>query len=94
MEPPVRRRFRSRAKFRPAARHLPRPVMDRFAALQDAIGERLRAADGIDLRRVHVRSQVAPIRFTLGTTFRILLAHERRHIWQARQVRRAPGFPE
>ncbi len=88
MEPPVRRRFRSPAKFRPAGRHSRERVMERFAALQQAIGERLQCADGLDLRRIRVRSQAAPIRFTLGATFGIVLAHERRHIWQARQVRR------
>jgi hypothetical protein len=33
------------------------------------------------------------LKFTLGQAFRLLAAHERRHLWQARNVRNAPNFP-
>jgi hypothetical protein len=31
--------------------------------------------------------------WSLGTFIAVMLAHERRHIWQAREVRKATAFP-
>ena len=63
----------------------------------DRLNQELRAcflsAEGLDLRGVRVRSQFGPVSFSLAATFLILLAHDRRHIWQARAVRNASGFP-
>jgi hypothetical protein len=33
------------------------------------------------------------VRLPLGAYFHFILAHDRRHLWQARQVRNAAGFP-
>jgi len=33
------------------------------------------------------------ITWSLGTMFAVTLAHERRHIWQARRVRNDKNFP-
>jgi hypothetical protein len=30
---------------------------------------------------------------SLNSAFALMAAHERRHLWQARQVIAAPGFP-
>ncbi len=89
MEPPPRRRFGARKKFA-STRQLPADAcLQRFLALQQGLDDRLRQADGLHLRAIKVRSQAAPISFSLGSTFGILLAHERRHLWQAREVRKA-----
>jgi hypothetical protein len=51
---------------------------------------RLRKADGLDLRRARMRSPVLRwLSYSLGTGLVGFLAHERRHVWQARQVRNA-----
>jgi rubrerythrin len=34
-----------------------------------------------------------PVRFNLLLTLEWIAAHERRHLWQARQVRENPAFP-
>ena len=48
-----------------------------------------------DLRRVMVRSAVAPVAFYSALdAFRILVAHERRHMAQAERILKADGFPE
>lgn len=65
-----------------------------FRAVQAAMVERLRAADGVDLSRVMITSPAWPLlRFSLLTGFAALAAHERRHLDQARRVTRRPGFP-
>ena len=93
-EPPPRRRFRAFKAYRPPARLSHDAVMNAFSAWQDRLVERIRNADGLDLRRARRRSPILPImKWSLGTMFALVLAHERRHIWQARQVRIAKGFP-
>ena len=54
----------------------------------------LRRADGLDLARVKVVSPfVRTMKLGLGPCFQFLLAHERRHLWQAWQVRNCDAFP-
>ena len=93
-EPPPKRRFRAFKRYRPAADHEPHEVMNGFLRWQDVLAERIRAADGLDLRRARRRSPILPLfTWSLGTMFALSLAHERRHIWQARQVRNDRAFP-
>jgi hypothetical protein len=93
-EPPPKRRFRAFKAYRPASRLEPQPVMIAFHAWQDQLAERVAAADGLDLRRARRRSPILPlVKWSLGTMLALVLAHERRHIWQARQVRNDRRFP-
>ncbi len=63
-------------------------VLGEFMDWQDRLDERLRLADGRDLRRARARSPALPLFvWSLGSLFAITLAHERRHLWQARQIR-------
>ena len=71
----------------------PKPMVEivtEFMEWQDKLGATIRRADGLDLRRARGRSPALPlIKWSLGALFAITLAHERRHLWQARQVRNA-----
>ncbi|HET9986609.1 MAG TPA: DinB family protein [Longimicrobiales bacterium] len=94
IEPPPRFRVKSRAIYRPAPEPAPMAdVLARFRALQERLSARLRAAEGLDLGAVAARQPVAPVTLDLGQWFLLTLAHERRHLWQARQVRDEPRFP-
>jgi hypothetical protein len=94
-EPPPRRRFRAFRAYRPPSRLSPDTVMNGFSAWQDRLADRIKGADGLDLRRARRRSPILPLmKWSLGTMFALVLAHERRHIWQARQVRNERRFPE
>lgn len=93
MEPPPRRRIRTRAAFVAQSQLDPARTLERFRSLNAQLGDCMRKAEGIDLKDVKVRSQFGPVSWTLNGTFLMLLAHERRHVWQARQVRKEPAFP-
>jgi hypothetical protein len=94
-EPPPRRRFRAFKGYQPAPRLERDAVMSAFSGWQDLLAERVAAADGLDLRRARRRAPILPLmKWSLGTMFALTLAHERRHIWQARQVRNEREFPE
>ncbi|HSK20510.1 MAG TPA: DinB family protein [Longimicrobiales bacterium] len=95
MEPPPRMRIRTKRTVEPGTR------LDRDATVRDfeAAFRQLQgfivAADGVSLRHARMRSPFAPVlRFTLGQVLAMNLAHARRHLWQARQVRQHPKFPD
>ena len=93
MEPPPRRRMRTGKSFIAPSNLDPSATLQRYIALHDGFRGCIRDAEGIDLKSVKVRSQFGPISWSLNGTFAFLLAHERRHIWQAREVRKEPAFP-
>ena len=94
-EPPPGIRFPAPGRFRPPEASPPfEPILASFLALGPEIGARLDAARGIDLGRARVISPVAPLlRLSLGMTFSLLAVHERRHLYQATELTRRPGFP-
>jgi hypothetical protein len=98
-EPPVRRRFRAPKMFRPApppaAGYPASDVLAEYVAVRDQLLERVRRANGLDLRRAVVVSPANRlVRMSLGAYLAFLAAHDRRHLWQAQRVREAEGFPE
>jgi hypothetical protein len=61
-----------------------------FFASHDEVRAFMRRYRGIDLAGVRfVNPFVRAIRFSLATGLHVIPAHERRHLWQARQVREA-----
>src|SRR5256885_16415132 len=94
-EPPPRRRFRNPRLLEPAHQPLaPDAVLREFLSLRDALTRRVQQADGLDLERVIVVSPVSRFfRMPLGGYFAFLLAHDRRHLWQARQALGAGAAP-
>jgi DinB superfamily len=95
MEPPPRWRMKTQRVFDVPAGvvHAMTHVLPEFVATCDQLGERVRRSDGLDLRRVRVVSPASSLlRMPLGAYFRFVIVHNNRHLWQARQVRAAPGF--
>ncbi len=94
MEPPVKRRQGTFKILVPAQEVPLAPTLAEFRTLREQLAERVRNADGLDLRRARVVSPVTRLlRMPLGAYFAFVLAHDRRHLWQARNVRTAPEFP-
>jgi hypothetical protein len=94
LEPPPRLRMKTPALFQPPAERPRREIMAAFRAYQVQYIDRLRQANGLDLARARVRSPAASwIFLPLGSGFAAMIAHERRHLWQATQVMQAPEFP-
>jgi hypothetical protein len=95
-EPPPRLRTRAPKVIQPP----PNPnrsaseVMHQFKEWQTAIDDRIRRADGVDLKRARAPLPGIPLlKWSLGAMIAVTLAHERRHLWQARTVRNDKGFP-
>ena len=86
-EPPPRFRTRAPQTLQPVPERPRQELMAAFRAYQVQYIDRLRQANGIDLARARVRSP-APywLWLPLGSGFALMSAHERRHLWQARQI--------
>jgi hypothetical protein len=92
-EPPPKRRYKSPRGFTPSYGQPITAVLPTFLHLQDQLALEIEQSDGLDLRRVKVPAPGLPVRFNLLLTLEWIAAHERRHLWQARQVRQNPSFP-
>lgn len=90
---PPKRRFKASKNMQPPPHLTLDQVRDEFVRWQDELGKRLREADGLDLRRAKEVFPFWPFRWSLGSFIQMMIAHERRHVWQARQVRQDPSFP-
>jgi hypothetical protein len=95
MEPPPKWRMKTVGIFAVpgGGTHALSRVLPEFVALRDQLAERVRRAEGLDLERNRTVSPVTRLlRMPLGAYLQFVIAHDRRHLWQARQVRNAPGF--
>ena len=92
LEPPVKVRFRMRAPKKIVPRESP-PLQDaltQFLVSQDQVRAFLRKYADIDLAGVLFPNPfIRGVRFSLATGLHVTAAHERRHLWQAWNVRRA-----
>ena len=94
MEPPPKR------KFKAAKRYTPSPDVDAAKALADyfrmtaRLTGLIQEADGLDLARAKTPFGVLKwVKIPLGARLAHLTTHDRRHLWQAEQVRNDPNFP-
>lgn len=86
LEPPIRRRMKTAAPFVPKSTRAKADAFGDFAALQEKLIDLLREAREGDLREKIVSPFDKRLRFNLYSAFRIVAAHERRHLWQAEQT--------
>jgi hypothetical protein len=94
MEPPPRWKMKTPMKGSAGSTHQAADVLSEFHRVRQELAQRVRQSDGLDLARIRTISPVNRlIRMPLGAYFHFILAHDRRHLWQARAVRGTPGFP-
>ena len=90
MEPPVTQRFRMKAPKKIIPRESP-PLRDaaaQFLTSHVDVGEFLRKYADLDLAHVRFPNPfIRGVRFSLATGLHVIAAHERRHLWQAWNVR-------
>lgn len=95
MEPPPKFRMKTPPMFRvpTTATYRAADLLPEFRRVRDQLGARVREANGLDVARVRTVSPVNRLlRLPLGAYFQFVISHDRRHLWQARQVRDDPRF--
>jgi hypothetical protein len=95
MEPPVKRKFKAVPRLaQPVPVGDASKLLEGFLARQDELERLIRHAEGLNQEKIKIQSPYAWwLRLRLCAVFAFILAHERRHIWQAEAVCRqvAPG---
>ncbi|MDP9193474.1 MAG: DinB family protein [Acidobacteriota bacterium] len=87
LEPPTRQRVKTSAPFVPRSVRAKAEAFGEFASLQSKLAEQLTAARGIDLMKIKIVSPFDKrVRYNVYSAFLILIAHQRRHLWQAEQA--------
>lgn len=93
LEPPVRWRVPNPCSITPAPALPLADALSRFLRSQAAVRSALQSAAGLDLSVRFANPFVPGLRLRALAGFAIIAAHGRRHLWQARRVLAAEGFP-
>ncbi len=93
MEPPPKFSTRAPKVYAPPSEQPKAKVVPEFVAIHDRMLELVTNANGLDLARIKVPNPIVNIKFSLGQRFALLTTHDRRHLWQAWQVRKHVSFP-
>lgn len=87
LEPPIRQRVKTSAPFVPKAVRAKSESLAEFVALQNRLIELARAARGLHLAKIRIVSPFDKrVKYNAYSAFRIIAAHQRRHLWQAEQT--------
>jgi DinB superfamily len=98
-EPPVKKKFKAPKVFAPPAEVDLDTTLAEYRRVAGELKRLTRDADGLHLARVKVTMPALPavlraiVRVPLGGQLTLTTTHDRRHLWQAEQVRNDPGFP-
>jgi DinB superfamily len=88
-EPPPVLKLPAPKSIRPLLQGTAMNALPQFLRSQQLMLERLERANGIDLNRTRITSPFASfVRMSLLALFSVFTSHERRHIWQASNVRK------
>jgi hypothetical protein len=94
VQPASQRKFKAAKHVEPSTSAIDGDIIARFIAHQREVIQHMTLAGSRDLSAIVVTSAVAPVAFYSALdTFKILVAHERRHMAQAERVTNADGFP-
>jgi hypothetical protein len=87
LEPPIRKRVKTAGRFVPRSARAKAEAFGEFATLQSKLVDAVHAAEGLDLRKIKVTSPFdRRVKYNLFSAFKIVVAHQRRHLWQAEQA--------
>ena len=90
MEAPPRRKMKTPRQGVPEAHKSGEEILRAFIAAHDELRSLVHEARDLDLNRIRFRNLfIGLLRYTVGTALLVIGAHDRRHLWQARQVRTA-----
>lgn len=94
LEPPARLKMKTPRAIVPGARKRKAEVWPEFVRIHGQIRACIEENADLDLNGARMRNPLfGLVWMRVGTALRAIAAHDRRHIWQARAVRNADGFP-
>ena len=94
LEPPPMGKMRAPKTIVPATQVNKDEALQSFLHSHAEVRAVMYQAAAFDLNHIRFRNPfVSSLRFTIGTGLLIIASHDRRHLWQAEQVRQSVGFP-
>ena len=98
-ELPVKQKFKAPKLFLPPAEIDPVATIAEYRRISAELKRLTREANGLHLSRVKIEMPALPavlrafVKMPLGGQFLLTTTHDRRHLWQAEQIRNDPAFP-
>jgi hypothetical protein len=90
----VTRRFKAPGSVRPGSALTRAEIMRRYHEAHEEVRRLIRDAAAIDANRTTFPNPFAKfLRVKVATGLHVLPAHDRRHLWQAEQVKQRADFP-
>ena len=93
--PETRRKRKNPTIFNPSSSNIEENIIRRFLSQQNDIVGYMKTTKKFDLEKIKISSPVSPlITYSLMDAYRIIVAHEERHLLQARRMADMAGFPK
>jgi hypothetical protein len=98
-EPPATRKFKAPKAFLPPAQVDPDATLAEYRRVSCELKRLTKDANGLHLSKVKIKMPALPaffraiVRIPLGGQLVLTTTHDRRHLWQAEQIRNDPAFP-
>lgn len=87
MEPPPRRKMKTPRQGKPESHKSRQEILKAFIAAHDEVRSLIHEAQDLDLNRIRFRNPfIGLLRYSVATALLVINAHDRRHLWQAKQV--------
>jgi hypothetical protein len=95
VSPESARKLKAPKIFRPSASSVDAAIIRRFVDQQNQVVEYMKAMEGLRVEKIIIPSPVTGlIAYSVMDAYRVIVAHERRHLLQARRVTETEGFPQ
>ncbi len=99
MDLPVKKKHKAPKSYVPPADAEPESTIAEYARVAAELRKLAVSANGLDLARVKTEMPALPrplrpfVKMALGARLTLITTHDRRHLWQAEQVRHHGQFP-
>ena len=94
VQPQSQRKFKAGKDFEPSTSAINPDIIARFESQQNELANQMKLSGKLDLRKIIITSPVASfVTYSLLYAYRIVVAHDRRHVAQAKRVTNREGFP-
>ena len=86
LEPPALIKMKAPKLAQPLESAGPEPVLQKFEQLHEELIQLVHASTGKQIDEQRMKSPFANMHYNVYSAFRIIAAHDRRHLWQARKA--------
>jgi hypothetical protein len=95
VSPESKRKLKAPKIFQASTSSVDGAIIRRFIDQQNQVIKYMKATEGLDLEKIKISSPITRvITYSLMDAYRVMIAHEKRHLLQAMRVSEMDGFPK